>query len=61
MTDRITLLVRLLAETDGLIAEIESGLDEMPPTDSERMRGVDAEMKMIRNQIERALKKLETP
>jgi hypothetical protein len=58
MTDRIKLLVRLLADTDGLIAEIEAGLDQMPPTEAERMRLVDAEMKMIRDQIESALKKL---
>jgi hypothetical protein len=58
MTDHVNLLVKLLAETDGLIAEIEAGLDEMPPTEAERMRLVDAEMKLVRKQIESAMKKL---
>jgi hypothetical protein len=60
MTDHVKLLVQLLAETDGLIAEIEAGLDEMPPTEAERMRLVDAEMKLVRKQIESAMKKLRT-
>ena len=58
MTDRVKQLVRLLAETDGLIAEIHSSLDELPPDDAERIRLVETEMKLIRDQIESALKKL---
>jgi hypothetical protein len=60
MTDHVKLLVRLLAETDGLIADIHSCLHELSPADAERIRLVDAEMKMIRDQIESALKKLGT-
>ena len=58
MTDRVKQLVRLLAETDGLIAEIHTCLDELPPDDAERIRLVETEMKSIRDQIESALKKL---
>ena len=58
MTDRVKQLVRLLAETDGLIAEIHTRLDELPPDDAERIRLVETEMKLIRDHIESALKKL---
>ena len=58
MTDRIRLLVRMLAETDGLIAEIQAGLLQLPPEEAERVKLVDMEMRSIRDQIESALKKL---
>ena len=48
----------MLAETDGLIAEIQAGLLQLPPEEAERVKLVDAEMKLIRDQIESALKKL---
>jgi hypothetical protein len=58
MTARVKLLVRLLADTDGLIAEIQAGMHELSQPDADRVRLVDAEMKLIRDQIESALKKL---
>jgi hypothetical protein len=58
VTDRVKELVRLLAETDGVIADIQLCLHEFAPAEAGRMRSVEAEMKMIRHQIESALKKL---
>jgi hypothetical protein len=61
MTDHVKLLVRLLAETDGLIPESEAGVIEIPADEAERMRLIDTEMKLIRKQIESASKKLRAP
>ena len=60
MTGHVKALVRLLAETDGLIADIKTGLHELSPAEAEKLRLVDTEMKLIRDQIESALKKLRT-
>jgi ABC-type thiamine transport system substrate-binding protein len=57
MTDGVKQLAGLLAETDGLIADIESGLDEMSPAEAEKMRLLETEMKLIRDQIESLPKK----
>jgi hypothetical protein len=61
MTDAVKILVRLLAETDGVIADIRSSIEKMPPAVAERLRAVEAEMTLIQEQIESALKKLREP
>jgi hypothetical protein len=61
MTDHVKLLVRMLAETDGVIADIQSCIPVLPPADADKVRFIDEEMKSIRGKIESALKKLRAP